>query len=76
LRLVWERKKRGIIYYLVGIPIVILLVIVNIVLITWFLHLLYALFTDSPKTMSLPEWAEYLCKMIKHLIDLLILLGR
>jgi hypothetical protein len=66
--LVWERKKRGVIYYLVGIPLAILLVILNIVLVTWFLHLLYAFFTDSPKAMSLPEWAEYLYNLIRHLL--------
>jgi hypothetical protein len=66
--LVWERKKRGVIYYLVGIPLVILLVIVNLVVITWFLHLLYAFFTDSPNAMSLRKWAEYLYELIKHLL--------
>jgi hypothetical protein len=71
MRLVWERKKRGIFYYLLGVPAVIALVIINIVVVSWFLHLLYAFFSDSPKTMSLPQWAEHLYAILKRLIDLI-----
>lgn len=69
MRLVWEREKKGIAYYLLSIPIIILIVIVNIVLITWFIHLLYYLFTDTPNSMSLLEWAERLYELVKRLID-------
>ncbi len=69
MRLVWERHKRGIEYYFLGVPIIILLIVVNIVLITWFAHLLYFLFTDNPESMSLLEWAEYLFESMKRLID-------
>ncbi len=71
MRRVWEIKKKGVFYYLVVVPAVIVLVIINLVVVSWLLHLLYALFTDSPETMSLPEWAEYLYGFIKHLIGLI-----
>lgn len=70
MRRVWEIKKRGILYYLIVIPAVIALVIINLVVVSWFAHLLYAIFTDSAETMSFPEWAEHLYGFIKHLIDL------
>ena len=69
MRLLWERKKKGISYYLFGIPTIILIITVNIVLITWFIHLLYYLFSDSPNPMSLLEWANYVYELVKRLID-------
>lgn len=69
MRLLWERKKKGIAYYLLGIPIAILIITVNIVLITWFIHLLYYLFSDYPYPMSLLKWAEHLYELVKRLID-------
>lgn len=69
MRLIWEIKKRGVAYYLLGVPIIVFLVIVNIVLITWFVHLLYYLFTDTPESMSLLEWARHLYALVKHLFD-------
>jgi len=69
MSLVWERKTRGIEYYLLGVPIIILLIVFNIVLITWFLHLLYCMFSDSPVYVSLLEWAEHLYELVKRLID-------
>ena len=69
MRLLWERKKKGTSYYLFGIPIIILIITVNIVLITWFIHLLYYLFSDSPNPMSLLEWANHVYELVKRLID-------
>ncbi len=69
MRLVWERNKKGAAYYLLGVPIIVFLVIVNIVLISWFVHLLYYLFTDTPENMSLLEWAQHLYELVQHLLD-------
>ena len=69
MRLIWERKKKGIAYYLLGVPMIIFLIIVNIVLITWFIHLIYYLFTDTPENMSLLEWARHLYELLKQLFD-------
>ena len=69
MRLLGERKRKGIAYYLLGIPIIILIITVNIVLITWFIHLLYYLFSDTPYPMSLLEWADHLYELVKRLID-------
>ena len=68
-KLIWDRKDRGVAFYFLGVPIIIFLIIVNIVLITWFVHLLYYMFTDTPETMSLLEWAEHLYVQVKHLFD-------
>jgi len=69
MRHIWEREKKGVAYYLLGIPIIISLIIVNIVLVTWFMHLIYYLFTDTPNNMSLPEWTEHLYELVKHLFE-------
>jgi hypothetical protein len=70
MRLIWDkRNKKGIAYYLLGVPIIVFLVIVNIVLISWFVHLMYYLFTDTPENMSLLEWAQHLYELVKHLFD-------
>jgi hypothetical protein len=69
MSLLWERKNKGISRYLIDIPIIIFLVIINIVLITWFFHLLYCLFSDLPEPMSLLKWAEHLSELVKRFID-------
>lgn len=60
MKSVVERKKKGPAFYLIRLPLIILLVFVNGILISWFFYLLYMIFTDSPDPMSLLEWAKHL----------------
>jgi hypothetical protein len=58
MKKVWEKKKRGPAHFFIRIPLFILLGIVNIVLISWFLHIIHCAFTDT-STMSLMKWTGH-----------------
>jgi len=69
---VWERKKKRAKNILLGIPLTIILVVINIVLIGWFIHILHAIFTDALDHMSLYEWTEHLYHLAKSTIEKLL----
>lgn len=56
-------------HYFLGIPLAIVLIIINIVLITWLFHVLYNSFANNLDHMSLYKWAEHLYTIIKDIID-------
>lgn len=64
-----DRRGKRIMRYLVGIPLAIVLIVVNIVLISWLFHILYASFVNNWDHMSLSKWAEHLYMIIKGIID-------
>jgi type II secretory pathway component PulM len=66
---VWERKKSRAKKILMGIPLTLILVVVNVVLFSWLVHLLHSVFTDALDHMSLLEWTEKLYFMVKNTID-------
>lgn len=66
---VWERKESRVKKILMGIPITFILVVVNVVLFSWLIHLLHAVFTDALDHMSLYEWTEKLYFLVKNAID-------
>lgn len=66
---VWDRKESRVKKLLMGIPLTFILVIVNVVLFSWLIHLLHAVFTDALDHMSLYEWTEKLYFLVKNTID-------
>ncbi len=69
MRTVLERKKKRFIHYFLGIPLAIVLIVINIVLISWLFHMLITSFANDLDHMSLYKWAEYLYAIIKDIID-------
>jgi len=67
MRKVWEKKKRGPSFYLVKVPLFIIVVFVNIVLFSWFGHLLHGLFSNT-STMSLIDWIDHLNRLAKSIL--------
>jgi hypothetical protein len=57
---VWERKESRVKKILMGIPLTLILIVVNVVLLSWLVHLLHSVFTDALDHMSLYEWTEKL----------------
>jgi uncharacterized membrane protein len=65
-----ERKKRKRIKnLLLGSPLTLLLVVINVVLIGWLIHILHAIFTDALEYMSLFEWTEHLYFLAKNTFE-------
>lgn len=58
MRTVLERKKKRFIHYFLGIPLAIVLIVINIVLISWLFHMLITSFANDLDHMSLYKWAE------------------
>ena len=67
MRKVWEKKKRGPAFYLVKIPLFIFLGLVNVILFSWFGHLLYRLFSNT-SAMSLIDWIEHLNRLVETIL--------
>jgi hypothetical protein len=66
---VWEGKKSRTKKILAGIPLTLILIIINVVLFSWLVHLLHSVFTDALDHMSLYEWTEKLYFLVKNAID-------
>jgi hypothetical protein len=47
----------------------VVLVIINIVLVGWILHILHVIFTDALDHMSLYEWTEHLYFLAKNTFE-------
>jgi hypothetical protein len=69
MRTAFERKKKRFIHYLVGVPLAIILIVANIILISWLFHMLITSFANDLDHMSLHKWADHLYAMIKDIID-------
>jgi hypothetical protein len=69
MRTALDRKRKRFIHYLVGVPLSIILIVINIVLISWLFHVLYNSFVNNLDHMSLYKWAEHLYSIIKDIID-------
>jgi hypothetical protein len=65
----FDRKKKRFMHYVLGIPLSIVLVAINIVLISWICHILYNSFVNNLDHMSLFKWAEHLYALIKGIFD-------
>ena len=69
MRSALDRKKKRFMHYFLGIPLAIVLIVINIVLISWLFHMLIASFANDLDHMSLYKWAEHLYAIIKDIID-------
>jgi len=61
-----EIRKRRFKNILLGFPLTVILVVINIVLVGWLIHMLHAIFTDALTHMSLYEWTEHLYNLAKN----------
>ncbi len=61
-----ERRKRRLKNIVLGFPLTVILVVINIVLVGWLIHLLHAVFTDALTHMTLVEWTEHLYNLAKN----------
>ena len=61
-----ESKKRRLRDILLGFPFTVILVVINIILVGWLIHMLHAIFTDALTHMSLYEWTEHLYILAKE----------
>ena len=60
-----KSKKRRLRDILLGFPLTLILIVINIVLVGWLIHMLHAIFTDALTHMSLYEWTEHLYHLAK-----------
>jgi len=60
-----EVKKNRIKNIILGFPLTVILVVINIILVGWILHILHVIFTDALDHMSLYEWTEHLYLLAK-----------
>lgn len=64
-----ERKRKRIKNILLNSPLTFILIIINIVLVGWILHILHVIFTDALDHMSLYEWTEHLYILAKNTFE-------
>lgn len=69
MRTALDRKGKRFMRHFLGIPLFIILAVINIVLISWLCHMVYASFVNDFDHMSLSHWAEHLYMIIKAFID-------
>lgn len=69
MRSPFEGKRKRFIHYFLGIPIATVFIVINSVLISWFIHVVYKSFVNNLDYMSLFEWADHLYTIIKGIID-------
>jgi hypothetical protein len=54
---------------LLNFPVVVILIVVNIILVGWLIHILHVIFTDALDHMSLYEWTEHLYILAKNTFE-------
>jgi hypothetical protein len=64
-----ERKRKRIKNILLNSPFTLILVVINTILVSWILHILYVIFTDALDHMSLYEWTEHLYLLAKNTFE-------
>jgi hypothetical protein len=62
--LIWERKEKNIMHYLLKGPFTFFLIVINTLLASWIFHVSFATFTDAQDHMSIHEWIEYLYALL------------
>jgi hypothetical protein len=64
-----ERKRKRIKHIFLNSPLTFILIIINMVLVGWILHILHVIFTDALDHMSLYEWTEHLYILAKNTFE-------
>jgi hypothetical protein len=72
MRSALDRKKKRFVHYFLGIPLAAVFIVINIVLISWLIHVLYKSFVNNLDHMSLFHWAEHLYAIVKEIFDKII----
>ena len=68
MKKVWDKSKRNPSFYLVKIPLFLLIILMNIVLLSWLGYVIHCLFTDAQVEKSLFEWTQHLFLLLKRMI--------
>lgn len=63
------RKRKRIWKFFLYPPFTLLLIVINVVLVGWILHILHVIFTDAVDHMSLYEWTEHLYYLAKNAFE-------
>jgi uncharacterized membrane protein len=64
-----ERKRKRIKNFILGSPLTLILVVINVILVGWLIHILHAIFTDALDHMTLYEWTEHLYLLAKNTFE-------
>lgn len=64
-----EKKRRRIWKVLLYSPLTLLLIVINIVLVSWLVHILHVIFTDALDHMTLYEWTAHLYSLAKYTFE-------
>jgi hypothetical protein len=64
-----ERKRKRLKNIFLNSPLTLILVIINVILVGWFLHILHVIFTDGLDHMSLYQWTEHLFVLAKNTFE-------
>ena len=64
-----KNRAKGI---LLNFPVAFILVVVNIIVVGWLLHIMHVIFTDALDHMSLYEWTEHLYVLAKTTVEELV----
>jgi hypothetical protein len=62
-------KRKRIKNTLLNSPLTFVLIVINIVLVGWLIHIMHAIFTDALDHMSLYEWTEHLFLLAKNTFE-------
>lgn len=52
-----------------GTPLTLILIVINIIVVGWVIHVMHAIFTDALEHMSLYEWTEHLYFLAKNTFE-------
>jgi len=64
-----ERKQKRLKNIFLNSPLILILVIINIILVGWILHIVHVIFTDGVSHMSLYQWTEHLFVLAKDTFE-------
>ena len=64
-----ERKRKRIKHIFLNSPLTLILVVINVILVGWILHILHVIFTDGLDHMSLYQWTEHLFVLAKNTFE-------
>jgi len=64
-----ERKRKRIKHIFLNSPLTLILVVINVILVGWILHILHVIFTDGLDHMSLYQWTEHLLVLAKNTFE-------
>lgn len=64
-----ERKRNRLKNHFLNSPLYLILIIVNVILVGWVVHLVHMIFTDGVDHMSLYQWTEHLFALAKNTFE-------